>query len=71
MEVHPHIEKFVDAEAGQEVGLEALRLEIFLLDVIVAFKGRNAPTDGPLGQKLAAFPVGDVHMFVGHDLDSC
>lgn len=52
--VEPDIKKFLDAQAGYEVGFEVRRLETLVGNVVVAFKQHDLPTHRTFSQQFAA-----------------
>jgi len=53
--VKPNIEKLVDAEPRDPVGLKPRRLQAFPADVVVSFEGSDPPeTERSLSDKFAA-----------------
>jgi hypothetical protein len=49
MKIHPHVEKFVDAQTRNVIRFEAVSSQVFFLDIEVAFKWRYAPAEWSVG----------------------
>ena len=54
MKIHPDEQEFVDAQTRDVVRFEAIGSQVFLLDIEVAFKWRNAPSERPFRDYRAA-----------------
>ncbi len=59
MQIHPDIEKLVDAQAGNIVDAKTIRFQVFSGDVEIALEGCDTPTDGPLRQQRSGLLVRD------------
>jgi len=52
-EVHPGVQKLVNAQSGNEAGFEALGLKPLPPDVVVPFERSNSPSFRALGDEFA------------------
>lgn len=63
MQVHPDIEKLVDAQARHVIHTKTIRFQVFSGDIEIAFKRRDAPAYRPFRQQSARVFVSDPYVF--------
>jgi hypothetical protein len=54
IKIHPYVQEFVDAQTRDVVRFEAVGSQVFLANIEVAFKWRNAPSERSVGDHRAA-----------------
>ena len=54
IKIHPHVEKFVDAQTRNIIRFESVSSQVFLSDIEVAFEWRYAPAEWSIGDHRTA-----------------